>query len=202
MKLHFPWSDLQAAFEELDTATVANPLHGRATGKGLWLVGDEGVYLMPNTTDGIHHRASKQRVVVYAKECDPRALPFDTWWKNKAASFGADDGVDFIKTDEIRMLAVNPIDPTKRPSALVVELSQNSFLLSIGWESTHWRSPLHPQPRFSCRATDFSRRSPCPGQTNASAPSSNFGAMAAPPPKSPRFWEMSPATRLSERFIA
>jgi hypothetical protein len=45
---------------------------GEITGKGLWLVGDQGVYLMPNT-DG------KTRTIAYARECDPTKLEFDEW---------------------------------------------------------------------------------------------------------------------------
>jgi hypothetical protein len=37
--------------------------------------------LMPNTTDGVHNKARKPKdrmLTVYARECDPHKLPFDT----------------------------------------------------------------------------------------------------------------------------
>ena len=47
MKLHFPWNEIEKLIEEVDTATIARTLYEEETGKGLWLVGDQGVYLMP-----------------------------------------------------------------------------------------------------------------------------------------------------------
>ena len=100
MKLHFPIPQIRNGLEELKTAKTVKPLYEQETGSGFWLVGDQGVYLMPNTTDGAHNAKSEKPLVIYAKECDPNALPFDTWWDNKRASFGGDDGVDFIARAE------------------------------------------------------------------------------------------------------
>src|SRR5262245_55604034 len=108
MKLHFPWNEIEMALQEVRTAATARPLYGKDTGKGLWLVGDEGVYFMPNTTDGIHHKCrskSDPLLVVYARECDPNKLAFDTWWANKRASFGGDDGVEFLELADIEKFA-------------------------------------------------------------------------------------------------
>lgn len=43
MELHFPWPEVAKALAELRAATVVRLLYEQATGKGLWLVGDEGV---------------------------------------------------------------------------------------------------------------------------------------------------------------
>ena len=72
-------------------------LYGEDHGPGFWIVGDEGVYLMHN---GKVTKAPKQHVV-YAEECNPETLPFDTWWEEKNLTFGADDGADFIERDII-----------------------------------------------------------------------------------------------------
>lgn len=52
-----------------------NPHYGLSPGKdekpGIWLVGDEGVYIMSN---GIL-AAGQQPLVVYAEECDPKTNP-------------------------------------------------------------------------------------------------------------------------------
>ncbi|WP_409562700.1 DUF3085 domain-containing protein [Hyphomicrobium sp. MC8b] len=133
MDLHFNWTALQRAFEELDTAQTARPLYDRDTGKGLWLVGDHGVYLMPNTVDGCHHASAGGRVVVYADECNPSALDFDTWWTNKRASFGGDDGCEFIDIAPIRALAANPPKPRFAVAHLIIALSPADLALSLAW---------------------------------------------------------------------
>jgi hypothetical protein len=132
MKLHFPWNQIEKALEEVRTAATARTLYETETGKGLWLVGDEGVYLMPNTTDGVHHRKlteKDRRLVVYAKECDPTKLDFDTWWENKRASFGGDDGVEFFELAEIERLASTA--PKGAPKYLVAEISPQQIALSV-----------------------------------------------------------------------
>lgn len=61
---------------------------------GIWLVGDQGVYIIPNTTTF--------DTVAYADQVNPKTLPFDTWWEAKRASFGPDDGCEFLPSAEIR----------------------------------------------------------------------------------------------------
>ena len=55
---------------------------------------------MPNTTAG-------KRIVVYARECDPTKLEFDAWWAAKRATFGDDDGIEFIPIEDIECLRQN-----------------------------------------------------------------------------------------------
>jgi hypothetical protein len=127
MKLHFPWDEIHEALQEVRTATAARPLYGKDTGKGLWLVGDQGVYFMPNTTDGIHHKSRTKGdplLVVYARECDPTTLAFDTWWANKRASFGADDGIAFFTLADIETFAAC------KPKYLVAEFTPTRIVLS------------------------------------------------------------------------
>lgn len=140
MELHFPWTKLEKAFEELDTAQTVKTLYGEETGKGFWLVGDHGVYLMPNTSDGKHNGQRKEDeklLVVYAKECDPDKLDFDTWWENKRASFGGDDGADFIGVDEVRNLASKPPVLGAKPKYLVIDIKPDQFGLGVVWQKTH-----------------------------------------------------------------
>ncbi|PDS63024.1 hypothetical protein CO653_24430 [Rhizobium anhuiense] len=84
-----------------------NPYYGLRPGKdeqpGLWLVGDQGVYLMSNgkLPEGV------KPFVVYAEECDPRAN--DDWFDVKRRTFGGDDGVDFIDAEQLEaMMAAAP----------------------------------------------------------------------------------------------
>lgn len=126
MKLHFLWSDIEKLLAEVITAQTARPLFGEATGKGLWLVGDEGVYLMANTVDGDINAARKEGdkpFVAYAEECNPLTLSFDAWWNTKRATFGADDGVEFFPLDGF--IAFRRIDPTH----LVIEFRGNTMQL-------------------------------------------------------------------------
>lgn len=134
MKLHFPWNEIEKVIEEIDTAKTAQPLYGDDTGKGLWMVGDHGVYLMPNTTDGIHHRKldkDDRRLVVYARECNPDRMEFDDWWENKRRSFGGDDGVEFLDLKEIQSLAAHGSVDGHRPNSLAVTFSPTQFELSV-----------------------------------------------------------------------
>jgi hypothetical protein len=59
--------------------------------KGLWLVMDDGVYLMSPADPALPGRDGKANLVVYARECDPA---HDGWWEAKTAIVGGDDGVD------------------------------------------------------------------------------------------------------------
>ena len=65
---------------------------------GLWLVGDQGVYLLSN---GKLPEGAKP-LVVYAEECDPRTN--DDWFAVKRRTFGGDDGVDFIDAEQLEAM--------------------------------------------------------------------------------------------------
>lgn len=63
---------------------------------GIWLVGDQGVYIMAN---GMLAEGAKPDVV-YAPECDPTGESFD-WYDYKRTHFGGDDGIEFIAAEEL-----------------------------------------------------------------------------------------------------
>jgi len=128
MKLHFPWPEVAKALAEVRAATVVRLLYEQATGKGLWLVGDEGVYLMPNTE-------GETRTIAHAKECDPTKLDFDEWWRVKRATFGGDDGVEFISLADIDGLLI-PAKTGMRAEQLIIDLSPQRFVISIQWKPT------------------------------------------------------------------
>jgi Protein of unknown function (DUF3085) len=138
MRLTFPWTGVEKILEELHTAETAKTLYEQETGKGFWLVGDHGVYLMPNTTDGSHHKnrqPDEMLLVVHAKECDPGKLDFDTWWANKGASFGGDNGVEFIALETIENMAADAPHKKARPHALLIDITPEQFGLKIAWRS-------------------------------------------------------------------
>lgn len=117
--------------ENEEARGIINSGHTR---QGLWLVGDHGVYLMPNTSDGIHHSKlgkDDRRLVVYARECNPDQMEFDDWWENKRRSFGGDDGVEFLNLKEIEELAAHGSVDGHRPDSLAIAFGPNQFELSV-----------------------------------------------------------------------
>ena len=80
--------------------------NGQNPQPGFWLVGDEGVYLMSNgkAVEG------DDQPVVYANECNPKTMPFDTWWDYKNAGFGGDDGVEFIDRETVEAIIASGND--------------------------------------------------------------------------------------------
>ena len=69
--------------------------YGGLTGPGLWLVHDQGVYLMSN---GIPHLEDPDRPksskIVQAKGCDPKKD--DGWWEESCQLVGGDDFVEHL----------------------------------------------------------------------------------------------------------
>ena len=88
---------------------------------GLWLVGDEGVYLLSNgkLAEG------QCPFDVYAEECDPKTNP-DTW-HYKRRHFGGDDGVEFIDAVELERLTAAAPDATH----LQITMDDTSLSLSL-----------------------------------------------------------------------
>ncbi|MVA82747.1 DUF3085 domain-containing protein [Agrobacterium vitis] len=73
---------------------------------GLWLVGDEGVYIMSSG-----RLAEGQRpLVIYAEECDPKTNP--DCWHYKRRHFGGDDGVEFLDAVDLDQLIAAAPDAT------------------------------------------------------------------------------------------
>lgn len=139
--LHFSWNEIEKLMEEIRTANTAMTIYGTATGKGFWLVGDHGVYLMANTKDGVHHAKlgeKDRRLVAYAKECNPDTMEFEDWWQVKRSTFGGDDGVEFIALNEIEKLAA--LDASLKPESLAIEFMGNTFGVSIVWQKPRKRA--------------------------------------------------------------
>ena len=95
----------RAGVEKMLAHTLEAKEHNRTfdtTGKpkpSLWLVGDQGIYLMSNGKPGLRAEDPEnpeRQFVVYANECNPDRMAFDDWWDIKQRSFGGDDGVETI----------------------------------------------------------------------------------------------------------
>lgn len=98
--------------EDVDMAKIA---------PGLILVGDQGVYLMSNGVPGLPV-SKRGDNVAYANEVNPITMEFDDWWDAKRASFGGDDGAEFMPADVIRAFLPPEGD-------LVMEVTPNAISL-------------------------------------------------------------------------
>lgn len=105
-----------------------NPHYGLAPGKdersGLWLVGDEGVYLMSNGRLADGARA----MVCYANECNPHTNP--DWYAYKHRHFGGDDGVEFLAAEDILTLA----DSNPSATGFRIHLCSTSMSLELAFD--------------------------------------------------------------------
>lgn len=90
----------EIAEHDLAFSTTEDDLDLSKIPPGLMLVGDHGVYIISNASydeviaSGVPH-------VAYAAEVNPETMEFDAWWEAKKASFGSDDGADFLAESEI-----------------------------------------------------------------------------------------------------
>jgi hypothetical protein len=102
-----------------------NPYYGIKPGKdekpGVWLVGDQGVYLLSNGKLAEGERA----LVVYSDECHPVGNP--DWWHYKRRHFGGDDGIEFLDAERLIPL----FDRNTRCTHLRVQLTETDVSLSL-----------------------------------------------------------------------
>ncbi|MBT1159520.1 DUF3085 domain-containing protein [Aminobacter anthyllidis] len=102
-----------------------NPYYGTKPGEGerpgLWLVGDEGVYILSNGKLAEGARA----LVVYSEQCHPVGNP--DWWDYKRRHFGGDDGIEFIGAEQLIPL----FDRNLRCTHLNVQLTETEVSLSL-----------------------------------------------------------------------
>ena len=102
-----------------------NPHYGLYPGRdekpGIWLVGDEGVYIMSNGKLAEGTRA----LVIYAEQCHPKG-DID-WWDYKRRHFGADDGIEFIEAERLIPL----FDRSMGATHLNVQLTESEIALSL-----------------------------------------------------------------------
>lgn len=126
----FSFTDIRAVLARGRADAAANggfrlPYQGISpeaeAGAGLWLVGDEGVYVMSN-----RKLAEEQRpLVIYAEECDPKTNP--DYWHYKRRYFGGDDGVEFIDAVELETLVAAQPDATH----LRIVMDDTSLSISV-----------------------------------------------------------------------
>ena len=80
-----------------DNFPTADDVDSTRIPAGLWLVGDQGIYLMSNGRPPLLvDPADTRNVTARAAETNPAVDP-DGWWEVKRAAFGGDDGVVFLE---------------------------------------------------------------------------------------------------------
>jgi hypothetical protein len=103
MRLCFNLRKVKTLLQHAAAAPASKALYDEPTGPGLWLVGDNGIYLMSNGSPPLlHPHQDARHVVAYARECDPTRMDFDDWRAVKNASFGGDDGVEFLPLPDLQ----------------------------------------------------------------------------------------------------
>jgi hypothetical protein len=124
MKLHFNRAGVERLLAHAEAATKHKKAYAEK-GKpkpALWIVGDEGVYLMSNGEPGLPIDAAHSNVV-YAREVDPTKMPFDQWWQAKRESFGGDDGADTLSAVDLRNALA------RRRGDLVIEMNKSTMVI-------------------------------------------------------------------------
>lgn len=127
MKLRFDVAALVAEIAAVKAAAKHRPCYEGETGPGLWLVGDDGVYLMGNHERPMPPKGEKY-AVIYAVEVDPTRLAFDNWWDAKQRSFGGDDGVEFLPLDSMEAWVENAVQYGAKHAVLEVSATGISAL--------------------------------------------------------------------------
>ena len=126
----FPILAIRKVIERGKTDAAANggfrnPYYGLKPGKGeipgLWLVGDQGVYIMSNGKLA----GGDRPLVVYSDECHPVGNP--DWFHYKHRHFGGDDGIEFIDAERLIPL----FDRNFRCTHLHVQLTEAHVSLSL-----------------------------------------------------------------------
>lgn len=102
-----------------------NPHYGTRAGEGerpgLWLAGDEGVYILSNGKLAKGEKA----LIVYSEECHPVG---NADWRNyKCRWFGADHGIEYIDADQLVPL----FDRNFRATHLQMRLGEAGISLSL-----------------------------------------------------------------------
>jgi hypothetical protein len=137
--------DGEAARELYDHARSCShhrKAYGRDPEPALWLVHDQGVYLM---SSGIPHleRPDKPEAskVVYAQDCNPDVD--EDWWDNARDLVGGDDFVEAIALDIVERVFKLNLD-----FKLVIDLSDDKFTISyIEGGRARTKKVRHAPPR-------------------------------------------------------
>ena len=105
-KLRFAAAEVRLIVEHTQKATDHRATYGGTPAAALWLVKDQGVYLMSSAKESLPGEGGKMNKVVYAKGYDPDK-DADVWEKGQDA-MGGDDCVNALPLEWfVKALAEN-----------------------------------------------------------------------------------------------
>jgi hypothetical protein len=128
-QVHFLRSDVEKLLKHaLEAKTHSKQWGDEAPSKPqLMLVGDEGIYLMSNGEPRLPDpHKPESNFVVYARECNPKKMSFDSWWSAKNRIFGGDDGAEYLDAADVqKALSTYP----EKETHLIMQISASSISL-------------------------------------------------------------------------
>lgn len=127
MILTFDAAEVEALFAHSKKSKRHPTLYDAPTGVGLLLVGDQGVYLMSSGPRVGSAKKPQRQPVAYADQVHPEKCEFDTWWQNKRASFGGDDGVEFLNREFVEQL-LEP-ERRRRNNRVAIDITPNQITI-------------------------------------------------------------------------
>jgi hypothetical protein len=96
--LTFPIDDTLKAIVEHAAANDAGTFYGETIERSVFLVKDQGTYLMsggkPGQPDPSHSGEGTKLLVLYANEINPTTMEFDDWYDRQHSICGGDDFVE------------------------------------------------------------------------------------------------------------
>jgi hypothetical protein len=132
--IHFSLEEMKPLMDHARSCTEWGATYaGPATGPGLWLVGDHGIYLMSNGKPHQHQPGAASpdsSLVVYAEECNPDTDP-DGWWDAKVSYYGGDDGSDTIDLKDIDSLLQTAKELGVTPKRFAINIRPSNFKLGL-----------------------------------------------------------------------
>jgi hypothetical protein len=148
-KLLFDGDEVRELFEHARGCNNYRKPYGEEFGPALWLVHDQGVYLM---SAGIPHlerpdnpEASK---VAYADGCDPTKQEFDDWWHHSRELVGGDDFVEPIDLETFAKLFSLGLENIR----VLINLTANKLVVSY---TASRKKPKAKKPKMSVGIEDL-----------------------------------------------
>ena len=128
--------DFDAKEEEVDKSRV---------GRGLILVGDDGIYLMANVKASLvkatdaKGKTSERMPLVFADQCNPDVMEFDDWYDAKRRIFGGDDGTIALPCADFILGNVKTLKATG------IGVERMEFVINLNSNSLSYRVAVRPE---------------------------------------------------------
>lgn len=129
MKLHFKTSEVKKLVEHVEACKKFRGMYGDKNSfkPGLLLVGDEGVYLMSNGLPNLtkDKTENNKNFVAYAEESNPEKMEFDDYRHAKEATFGHDDGAEFLDIANFQFIK------TTKEQVFTIKITEAKIEISV-----------------------------------------------------------------------